>query len=80
MEMVRARLGQHVDHRPAVASEFGRIGIGFHLELGDGVHGGLDGEGASLVDILIVAIVVRPVQDVVVLVLRYAVGRKSAAG
>ena len=54
--------------------------VGQYAELGDCVQRRLDGEGAAFVYILVVAIVVRAVEDVVVLVLRDAVGGEGSAG
>ena len=79
VKVIGARLGNNIDNGAAVTAEFCGVGVGFHRELGNRIQRRLDGEGASLVHILVVTVVVRSVKNIVVLILRYAVGGECAA-
>ena len=80
VEPVGARLDDRVHDGAIPAAEFRAVGIGFNLELGDGIHGGLDDISGSVEDVAQIRIVIDAVEQEVILQRPRAVRAEAIGG
>ena len=80
MDLVGAGLDDGVHDGAVAAAEFGAVGVGLNLKLGDGVHRRLDHVSGAVEDVAQVRIVVDAVEQEVVLQRAGAVGAEPVGG
>ena len=80
VELVGAGFDDRVHDRAVAAAEFRAVGIGFDLELGDGVHRRLDHIGGAVEHVAEIRIVVDAVEQKVILQRAGAVGAETVSG
>ncbi len=79
VDLVGARLDDGVHDGAVAAAEFRAVGIGFDLELGDGIHRWLDHIGGAVEDVAKIGIVVDAVEQKVILQRAGAVGAETVS-
>ena len=79
MDLIGARLDDRVHDGAVTASEFGAVGIGLDLELGDGVHRGLNHIGRPVEHVAQIRIVVDTVEQEIILQSARAIGAEAGA-
>jgi hypothetical protein len=79
VDLVGARLDDGVHDGAVAAAEFGAVGIGLHLELGDGVHGRLHHIRRAVEHVAQVGVVVNAIEQKVILQRAGAVGAEPVA-
>ncbi len=67
VELVAARLDDGVHDRAVAAAEFRAVGIGFDLELGDGIHCGLHHVSRAVEHVAKIRVVIDAVEQKVIL-------------